>query len=54
MRLDVVEIDAVALARDFAGTAPGPRTRILTADGFSFERSLNERDNQDSGAHIPG
>ncbi len=30
----MVEIDAaiVALARDYFGTAPGPRTRILVAD----------------------
>lgn len=54
MRLDVVEIDPVALAREFFGIAPGPRMRIFTEDGFSFERLLNERDNRDSGAQGGG
>lgn len=38
MRLDVVEIDpvVVALAREFFGTVPGPRTRIFTEDAFEY------------------
>lgn len=45
MRLDVVEIDpvVVALARDFFGTVPGPRTRIFTEDGFEYLRRSPDR-----------
>lgn len=45
MRLDVVEIDhvVVALAREFFGTLPGPRTRILAEDAFEYLRRTHER-----------
>jgi len=45
LRLDVVEIDpvVVALAREFFGTAPGPRTRIFTEDGIEYLRRTPER-----------
>ena len=45
MRLDVVEIDpvVVTLAREFFGTAPGPRTRIFTEDGFEYLRRTPDR-----------
>lgn len=45
MQLDVVEIDpvVVALAREFFGTVPGPRTRIITEDAFQYLRQAPER-----------
>jgi spermidine synthase len=45
VRLDVVEIDAamVAVARDYFGTAAGPRTRILVADGRDYLERASER-----------
>ena len=45
VRLDVVEIDraVVAVARDFFGTAEGPRTRILVADGRDYLERATER-----------
>ena len=45
MGLDVVEIDpvVVALAREFFGTVPGPRTRIFTEDGFEYLRRTPDR-----------
>jgi spermidine synthase len=45
VQLDVVEIDAamVAVARDFFGTAAGPRTRIVVADGRDYLERATER-----------
>ncbi len=45
MRLDVVDIDpvVVGLAREFFGTVPGPRTRILVEDAFEYLRRTHER-----------
>jgi spermidine synthase len=43
--LDVVEIDpvVVAVSREYFGTEPGPRTRILTEDAFDFLRRTESR-----------
>lgn len=45
MSLDVVEIDpaVVKVSREFFGTVPGPRTRILVEDAFDYLRRTNER-----------
>jgi len=45
VRLDVVEIDSavVAVAREFFGTAAGPRTRIFVADGRDYLARTPER-----------
>jgi len=45
VQLDVVEIDPamVAVARDFFGTATGPRTRIVVADGRDYLERAAER-----------
>ena len=43
--LDVVEIDpvVVAVAREYFGTVPGPRTRIFTEDGHDYLRRTPDR-----------
>ena len=45
LRVDVVELDPamVAVARDFFGTADGPRTRIFVADGREYLERPGER-----------
>ena len=43
--LDVVEIDPVVakVSREFFGTVPGPRTRILIEDGFDYLQRTRDR-----------
>jgi spermidine synthase len=45
LRLDVVEIDPVVVqvSRDYFGTMPGPRTRILVADAFDYLARTRDR-----------
>ena len=45
MQLDVVEIDPVVvqMAREFFGTVPGSRTRLLVEDAFEYLRRTDER-----------
>lgn len=45
LQVDAVEIDPVMvdIAMKYFGTAPGPRTRIFTADGFEFVRRSRDR-----------
>lgn len=43
--LDVVEIDpaVVRISREYFGTVPGPRTRILIEDGFDYLQRTRDR-----------
>lgn len=45
LRLDVVEIDPVVVmvSREYFGTVPGPRTRILIEDGFEYLQRTSDR-----------
>lgn len=45
LRLDVVEIDPVVVrvSREYFGTVPGPRTRILVADAFDYLARTRDR-----------
>jgi len=45
VRVDAVEIDPVivAIARDYFGTKPGPRTRIFTEDAFAYLKRTADR-----------
>jgi spermidine synthase len=45
LSLDVVEIDPVVvrLSREYFGTVPGPRTRILIEDGFEYLQRTPDR-----------
>ena len=45
LQLDVVEIDpaVVAVARDYFGARPGPRTRIIAVDGREYLERAAER-----------
>lgn len=45
VRLDAVEIDPaiVKVARDYFGTRPGPRTRIITEDAFTYFKRTTHR-----------
>ena len=45
LSLDVVEIDPVVVkvAREYFGTVPGPRTRILVEDAFDYVRRTRDR-----------
>jgi spermidine synthase len=45
LRLDVVELDpeVVRVSREYFGTVPGPRTRILVADAFDYLARTHDR-----------
>jgi spermidine synthase len=45
LRLDVVEIDPVVVqvSREYFGTVPGPRTRILVEDAFDYLARTRDR-----------
>jgi spermidine synthase len=45
LSLDVVEIDPVVVrvSREYFGTVPGPRTRILIDDGFAYLQRTRDR-----------